>query len=68
MEQFSEISLILFITLGVSVLMRLLKQPLIIGYIIAGIIAGPYILNILHSTDLIQFLSKIGITALLFVF
>lgn len=67
MEQFSEISLILFITLGVSVLMRLLKQPLIIGYIIAGIIAGPYILNILHSTDLIQFLSKIGITALLFV-
>lgn len=67
MEQFSEISLILLVTLGVSVLMRLLKQPLIIGYILAGIIVGPYALNILYSTDLIQFLSKVGITALLFV-
>lgn len=67
MEQFSEISLILLVTLGVSIIMRLLKQPLIIGYIIAGIAVGPYGLNILHSTDLIQFLSKVGITALLFV-
>jgi Kef-type K+ transport system membrane component KefB len=67
MEQFSEISLILLVTLGVSVLMRLLKQPLIIGYIIAGVLVGPYVLNILYSTEMIEFLSKVGITALLFV-
>jgi len=67
MEQFSEISLILIVTLGVSILMRLLKQPLIIGYILAGVLVGPYVLNILHSTEMIEFLSKVGITALLFV-
>lgn len=47
--------------------MRILKQPLIIGYILAGLIAGPYVLNIIHSTEIIEFLSKVGITALLFV-
>jgi len=67
MDQFSEISLILLITLGISIIMRLLKQPLIIGYILAGLIAGPYVLNIIHSTEIIEFLSKVGITALLFV-
>jgi Kef-type K+ transport system membrane component KefB len=67
MEQFSEISLILLVTLLVSILMRLLRQPLIIGYVIAGLIVGPYFLNILHSTEIIEFLSKVGITALLFV-
>lgn len=67
MDQFSEISLILLLTLGVSVIMRLLKQPLIIGYILTGLIAGPYFLNIIKHEELIEVLSKMGITALLFV-
>lgn len=67
MTQFSEISLILIVTLSVSIIMRLLKQPLIIGYILSGLIAGPYFLNIIHHESTIELLSKIGITALLFV-
>lgn len=67
MEQFSEISLILIVTLCVSIIIRLLKQPLIIGYILSGLIAGPYVLNIIHHEETIVLLSKIGITALLFV-
>lgn len=67
MEQFSEISLILLVTLTISIIMRLLRQPLIIGYVLAGLVVGPYFLNILHSTEIIEFLSKVGITALLFV-
>lgn len=47
--------------------MRLLKQPLIIGYILAGIFAGPHILNILQSTEQIELFSRIGITVLLFI-
>lgn len=67
MEQFIEISTILLVTLLVSVVMRFLKQPLVIGYIIAGLIVGPYFLNILHSVETVELFSKLGITALLFI-
>jgi len=67
MSAFSEIAIILLVTFGVSIIMRILKQPLIIGYIFSGIIAGPYVLNIIHSQEIMELLSKIGITALLFI-
>ena len=67
MSAFSEIAIILLVTFGVSIVMRIMKQPLIIGYILAGLFVGPYFLNIIHSVELIELLSKIGITALLFI-
>lgn len=67
MEMFNELAIIVFVATGVSVLMRLLKQPLIVGYILSGIIVGPSVLNTLHSTEFIDILSKMGITILLFV-
>lgn len=67
MSIFTEISLILVIVLTVSVFMRMLKQPLIIGYILTGVLVGPYALNILHATDVIQVFSQLGISALLFI-
>ena len=67
MHIFLELSIIVSIALGVSLVMRLLKQPLIVGYIITGIIAGPYLLNVVHSVETIELFSKIGITMLLFI-
>ncbi|RJR27885.1 sodium:proton exchanger [candidate division WWE3 bacterium] len=67
MEQFGEISLILLVALLVSTLMRLLKQPLVIGYILAGLLVGPYFFNILKSVEVVELFSKLGITALLFI-
>ena len=67
MEPFIEISLILVITAAIAGLMRLLKQPLIIGYIITGIIVSPYFLNIVKSTDTLSIFSQIGVTFLLFI-
>ncbi len=67
MEQFTEISLILFVALLISIVMRFLKQPLVIGYIITGLLVGPYFLNILTSVEVVELFSKLGITALLFI-
>ncbi len=67
MDTFVELSLILALAAGISILMRLLKQPLIVGYILAGLLAGPYLLNLIHSTDTLGILSKLGVTALLFI-
>ena len=67
MEVFIELSLIIVITVLIAGIMKLLKQPLIIGYILAGIIVSPYFLNIVKSTDTISVFAQIGVAFLLFI-
>jgi len=64
---FAEISLIIAIAAFVGLIMRLLKQPMIIGYILTGILVGPAVLNIVHSESTFEAFSKIGIALLLFI-
>ncbi len=64
---FIQISIILAIVLAVSFIMRILKQPLIIGYIISGILIGPLFLNLLKYNEAISVFSELGITLLLFI-
>jgi Kef-type K+ transport system membrane component KefB len=64
---FLQISIVLFIVLAVCVIMRILKQPLIIGYIISGIIIGPFALNVLEYNETISVFSEFGIAFLLFI-
>ncbi|MDP3880665.1 MAG: cation:proton antiporter [bacterium] len=67
MPLFVELSIIVVIAAAFSVLMRVLKQPLVVGYILAGILVGPYFLNVLQSTEALEVFAKIGITILLFI-
>ena len=64
---FVELSIVIIIAVAVAGIMRLLKQPLIIGYILTGIIVSPYFLNIIKSTDAIATFAQIGIVLLLFM-
>jgi len=66
-EVFIQISFIILIVFAVSFIMRLLKQPLIIAYIISGIIVGPYFLGILPGIEAVYTFSEIGIALLLFI-
>lgn len=67
MTLFLEISSLLAITTLVTMGVRLLKQPLVVGYMLSGIVAGPYFLNVLHSQDELELFSKVGIVFLLFI-
>lgn len=67
MDIFIEIGIILLVATVVSMIMKLLKQPLVVGYILSGILVGPYVFGVLHSTEQIELFSKIGITILLFI-
>jgi Kef-type K+ transport system membrane component KefB len=64
---FVELSLILAVTALIAMIMRLLKQPLIIGYILTGIIAGPSFLDLVNEPEIIESLGKFGIALLLFI-
>ena len=48
-------------------IMKKIKFPTIIGFIIIGMIAGPYGLGIVDDVDLINLLAELGIIILLFV-
>ncbi|MCA9371765.1 cation:proton antiporter [Candidatus Woesebacteria bacterium] len=67
MEIFIELTLVLGIAFTISIALRFFKQPLIVGYILTGVLVGPYGLNILKSIDTIELFSTFGITILLFI-
>jgi len=64
---FIQLAIILLVAFVVSYIANLFKQPIIIGYIIAGILISPFIIRLGVSTDLINILSKFGIAFLLFI-
>lgn len=64
---FSELSLVIAFAVGVSLFMRLIKQPLIIGHIITGLLAGPSFLHLIKSPETIQVFSDFGIALLLLI-
>jgi len=64
---FTEISIIIALGASISLIMRLLKQPLIIGHIITGIIAGPSFLKLIQSDTTFAGLSEMGVALLLFI-
>ncbi|PIR84116.1 sodium:proton exchanger [Candidatus Kaiserbacteria bacterium CG10_big_fil_rev_8_21_14_0_10_51_14] len=66
MELFAELSVLIVIATVVAVIMRLLRQPLIIGHILTGLIVGPIVLDLVHSVETLALLGEIGIAILLF--
>ena len=66
-DVFTQLSLVIVVAGVVSIIMRLLKQPLIMGYIITGILVGPTLLNLIHEKDAFETFSEIGIALLLFI-
>ncbi len=67
MHIFFELSLILAITTTIAVIMRAMHQPLVVGYLLTGILVGPAVFNLLQSSEQIEVFSKIGISILLFI-
>jgi Kef-type K+ transport system membrane component KefB len=66
-DLFQEISVMIAIGSVIGLIMHLLRQPLIVGHIITGIIIGPSLLNIFSSAETVAVFSKIGIALLLFI-
>lgn len=64
---FLQLAAVLAVAAGVSIVMRILRQPLIIGYILSGIICGPSLFNLIHNHEAFESFSQIGIALLLFI-
>ncbi|MCL6096078.1 MAG: cation:proton antiporter [Patescibacteria group bacterium] len=64
---FLDITVIICLAAGLSLIFRLLKQPEILAYILTGIIVGPLIVFRSANQDILQTMSQLGITLLLFM-
>ena len=64
---FTQISFVIATATVVAIFMRLLKQPLIMSYILTGIIVGPSVLNLVEAKEAFESFSELGITLLLFI-
>lgn len=67
MHIFFELTGIILLATVLSIIMRLLKQPMVVGYILAGILGGPYFLDLIHTKENIELFARIGIVILLFI-
>lgn len=64
---FTEITFLICIAALVSIIMRALRQPLIIGHIFTGLLVGPSFLGLVKSPETVGLMGEFGIALLLFV-
>ncbi|MFH2138534.1 MAG: cation:proton antiporter [Candidatus Omnitrophota bacterium] len=68
MEEFIfELSVVLVGSALLAFLAVILKQPIVIGYILCGIIAGPWGMGWIKHGEFLESISHLGITLLLFL-
>jgi Kef-type K+ transport system membrane component KefB len=66
---FTELAVIVTVVVAISAIMKMLRQPLIMGYIITGVLVGPSFsfFHITRNQNAFDSFSAIGITLLLFI-
>ncbi|MDR0695613.1 MAG: cation:proton antiporter [Holosporales bacterium] len=64
---FAHLTIIILVAAVSGILLARLNQPIMVGYILAGIMFGPSGFSFISSQEQIQFYSELGILLLLFV-
>jgi Kef-type K+ transport system membrane component KefB len=64
---FTEIALVLAIGALIAGIVRLLRQPLIIAYILTGLLVGGSAFGLLESIETVELLGQFGVALLLFI-
>ena len=66
-EPFAEFALLLLICALAGALFVRLRQPVLIAYIVVGIVVGPAVLGLVQAHEQIDLLAQVGVAVLLFV-
>ena len=66
-DVFTQLAVVLVVATLMALLMRRLKQPLIVGHILTGILVGPSMLHLIQDKHSFETFSELGIALLLFI-
>jgi len=62
-----ELALILCVAAGTTVLFQRLRQPVVLGYLLAGFLLGPAIFpDLVQARGTLEFLSELGVVLLMY--
>jgi CPA2 family monovalent cation:H+ antiporter-2 len=63
-----DLATIMIIAAAVTILFHRLKQPVVLGYIVAGVIIGPHTppFELIHDSETIRTLAELGVVFLMF--
>lgn len=63
---FADLLIILLVSVPVAFLCLRMKLPLLVGFMVTGILIGPYALGLIKELEAIEILAEIGVILLLF--
>jgi len=66
MQILTSILIVLALSVGILYLCLHIRLPTIVGYLLTGIIAGPYGFGLVHDVHLVDVLAEMGVILLLF--
>ena len=66
-DTFTEIAVLLLVAAIIGAIGVRLRQPLIVAFIVVGVLVGPSVLGWVSADDQVDLLAKLGIALLLFV-
>ena len=66
-DYFFDLTIIVVCSACLAWLASLCRQPLIIGYLVCGILIGPWGLGLIRHAEVVENISHIGVTLLLFL-
>lgn len=66
-DTLTEIAIVITAALLCGILLEKIKQPAILGYILAGVILGPSLLQLIENREVVSQLAELGVLMLLFV-
>ena len=61
-----DMALVMCVAALAIVICQLLHQPLVVGYLIAGIVVGPHVPGVYANTERVQLVSDLGVILLVF--
>lgn len=66
-ELFADIAVILIVSALAGLLAVRLRQPLVVAFVVVGILVGPSVLGLVEPDDDLELLARLGVAVLLFV-
>lgn len=66
-DVYAQLALVVALGATISFALHKLRQPLIIGYILTGVLAGPAAFRIISGTEAMNGMGEIGISLLIFI-
>ncbi len=61
-----DMALVMCVAALATVICQLLRQPLVVGYLIAGMVVGPHVPGVYANTERVQLVADLGVTLLIF--